>query len=163
MSLVVLINFYTAMNCCVKYYKHFYLLLTLLPKNIVQRVMLTVILAEDVCLNFWLFFLHNEFTIIEMIVCSWLAVISLIFYGCYYLLVGLSKTSNTQHNAHFFDTLSITPGDSVEEVKRRAEEKKVNLRYFSDGKVNSLLQKLFFINALKIFICVWKKLKMTVF
>ena len=53
------------------------------------------------------------------------------------LISGITRCGNVQHNEKFFDTLLITPADTVEEVKARAEQKEINLRYFDDGKVRN--------------------------
>lgn len=42
-------------------------------------------------------------------------------------------------NPLFFDTLCISPKDGAAAVKRRAETKKINLRYFDDGNVSMFL------------------------
>lgn len=52
-----------------------------------------------------------------------------------FIHLGVKNAGHTQHNELFFDTLLITPNCSVEEIKQRAEEMKINLRYNSDGKV----------------------------
>ena len=39
-------------------------------------------------------------------------------------------------NDLFFDTIKIHPSSPVEEIKQRAIEKEVNLRYFEDGDVS---------------------------
>ncbi|XP_067928205.1 glycine dehydrogenase (decarboxylating), mitochondrial-like [Watersipora subatra] len=54
---------------------------------------------------------------------------------------GLTKAGNEQHNSYFFDTLLITPALPVEEVKSRAEGKKINLRYLPDGKIGVSLDE----------------------
>lgn len=50
---------------------------------------------------------------------------------------ALKENGYTQTNNVFFDTLHILPANHVtqEEIKARAEEKKINLRYFSDSSV----------------------------
>merc|ERR1719494_1571588 len=54
---------------------------------------------------------------------------------------GITHCGNLQHNEKFFDTLLVTPADSVEEVKARAEEKEINLRYFDDGRIGVALDE----------------------
>ena len=38
-------------------------------------------------------------------------------------------------NEMFFDTLKVKPSCGVEDIKSRASEKQINLRYFEDGTV----------------------------
>ncbi|KAL3269069.1 hypothetical protein HHI36_008152 [Cryptolaemus montrouzieri] len=45
---------------------------------------------------------------------------------------GLQEDGNQQANKLFFDTLKVYPRIGVEEVKNRAKEKKINLRYYDD-------------------------------
>lgn len=45
---------------------------------------------------------------------------------------GLQEDGNQQANKLFFDTLRIHPRIGVEEVKKRANEKRINLRYYDD-------------------------------
>lgn len=49
---------------------------------------------------------------------------------------ALKDNGHQQTNSVFFDTLHIIPkGVSVDEIKARAAEKKMNLRYFEDGAI----------------------------
>jgi glycine dehydrogenase len=57
------------------------------------------------------------------------------------LAQGLSASGNDLVNKFFFDTLTVEPKDNVAEVKRRAEEKKINLRYYLDGKIGISLDE----------------------
>lgn len=50
------------------------------------------------------------------------------------LAEGLKSSNNKIMNENFFDTIKIKPNLSVAEIKKRAEEKKINLRYFDDGQ-----------------------------
>lgn len=50
------------------------------------------------------------------------------------LAEGLKKSNNTVVNDLFFDTVKIKPNLSVDEIRKRADAKKINLRYFEDKK-----------------------------
>ncbi len=52
-----------------------------------------------------------------------------------FIATGLESNGNVLRNGHFFDTLKIKPSLPIEEIKVRAEEKEINLRYFADGDV----------------------------
>ncbi|KAK9890806.1 hypothetical protein WA026_012150 [Henosepilachna vigintioctopunctata] len=45
---------------------------------------------------------------------------------------GLQQDGNRQVNKLFFDTLKVYPIIGIEEVRHRAEQKKINLRYYDD-------------------------------
>lgn len=47
---------------------------------------------------------------------------------------GLEMDGNKLTNEYFFDTLKIVPSIGVDEVRTRANEKKINLRYFDDNE-----------------------------
>ena len=51
-----------------------------------------------------------------------------------YLFEGLKKADNSVLNDAFFDTIKVKPKASMDEIKARALEKKINLRYFENGK-----------------------------
>ena len=55
------------------------------------------------------------------------------------LAKGLSESGNTIENPMFFDTLKVTPRLDQTEIKLRAHEMKINLRYFPDGAVGKSL------------------------
>lgn len=57
------------------------------------------------------------------------------------LAKGLKDNGNTIENPMFFDTLKISPRLNMTEVKLRAQEKKINLRYFEDGSVGLSLDE----------------------
>lgn len=57
------------------------------------------------------------------------------------LAEGTKRAGNTVVNPLFFDTLCISPKDGAAAVKRRAETKKINLRYFDDGNVGVSLDE----------------------
>lgn len=48
---------------------------------------------------------------------------------------GIQKKNHVSLNNHFFDTLKIEPSTDLEDIKTKAKEKKINLRYFEDGKI----------------------------
>ncbi|XP_072378579.1 glycine dehydrogenase (decarboxylating), mitochondrial [Diabrotica undecimpunctata] len=54
---------------------------------------------------------------------------------------GLQQDGNTLSNKLFFDTLKIYPKLDIEEVKTRAQEKKINYRYYNDGAVGVALDE----------------------
>lgn len=59
------------------------------------------------------------------------------------LHAGLTNAGHTVSNQRFFDTLHVVPADgmSVEEIRCRAETKKINFRYFPDGSVGIALDE----------------------
>ncbi len=60
-----------------------------------------------------------------------------------------------------FDTLRIQPSLGADEVKARAEAKKINLRYFPDGDVSVLIEIFHFnleiLNSNFRSVCLWTK------
>ncbi|XP_017786858.1 PREDICTED: glycine dehydrogenase (decarboxylating), mitochondrial [Nicrophorus vespilloides] len=54
---------------------------------------------------------------------------------------GLTKDGNKITNDLFFDTLRIEPKIELDEVKARAQEKQINVRYFDDGAVGVSLDE----------------------
>lgn len=55
---------------------------------------------------------------------------------------ALENAGHTLSNKVFFDTLHVTPnGISVDEIRERAEQKKINFRYFNDGSVGISLDE----------------------
>lgn len=52
------------------------------------------------------------------------------------LILGLKAGGNTIENEIFFDTLKFKPQMSLNEIKQRAKEKRINLRYYEDGGVS---------------------------
>lgn len=61
---------------------------------------------------------------------------------------GITIQGHTQTNKNFFDTLRIEPSGPVEDVRFRAHEKKINLRYFDDGAVGISLDETVTLNDL---------------
>lgn len=47
---------------------------------------------------------------------------------------GLKKSNNTVVNDLFFDTIKVKPKMGFDEIRKRAEAKKINLRYFEDNQ-----------------------------
>ena len=54
------------------------------------------------------------------------------------LISGLKAGGNTIENELFFDTLKFKPQMSLNEIKQRSKEKRINLRYYEDGGVSGL-------------------------
>ncbi|XP_019868372.2 glycine dehydrogenase (decarboxylating), mitochondrial [Aethina tumida] len=54
---------------------------------------------------------------------------------------GLKEDGNILTNEYFFDTLRIQPKIDLDELKSRADEKKINLRYYDDGAVGVSLDE----------------------
>ncbi|XP_025837519.1 glycine dehydrogenase (decarboxylating), mitochondrial-like, partial [Agrilus planipennis] len=54
---------------------------------------------------------------------------------------GLKKDGHETQKSTFFDTLRIEPKISVDEIRSRAMEKKINLRYYDDGAVGVSLDE----------------------
>ena len=50
------------------------------------------------------------------------------------LAEGLKNSDNKIQNENFFDTIKIRPSLSIDQIKQRAEAKKINLRYFEDNQ-----------------------------
>ncbi|CAH1114079.1 unnamed protein product [Psylliodes chrysocephalus] len=57
------------------------------------------------------------------------------------LCYGLQEDGNTLSNKYFFDTLKVYPKLNLQEVKSRADEKKINYRYYTDGAVGVALDE----------------------
>jgi len=57
------------------------------------------------------------------------------------LAKGLKDSGNTIENSLFFDTIKVSPRLDISEVKIRAQEKNINLRYFEDGCVGLSLDE----------------------
>lgn len=55
----------------------------------------------------------------------------------YILFVGISEAGHTVNNEIFYDTLKITPKNGADEIRQKAQQKMINLRYFSDGDVST--------------------------
>ena len=49
------------------------------------------------------------------------------------LAKGLRESGNVVENEHFFDTIKVSPRLSATEIRLRAHEVNINLRYFPDG------------------------------
>jgi glycine dehydrogenase len=57
------------------------------------------------------------------------------------LAQGITDAGNEIVNQQFFDTLTVKPRDSSAAVRKRAESKEINLRYFADGNVGVSLDE----------------------
>ena len=53
------------------------------------------------------------------------------------LAKGLSDAGNKVENGLFFDTIKVNPLIDLHEIRHRAMEMEINLRYFEDGSVSS--------------------------
>jgi hypothetical protein len=73
----------------------------------------------------------------------------------------LADAGNVIRNDLVFDTLRIQPSLGTDEVKARAEAKKINLRYFPDGDVSVLIEIFQFnlstLNSNFRSVCLWTK------
>lgn len=61
--------------------------------------------------------------------------------GALLLAKGLQDSGNIVENGLFFDTIKVQPMLDIAEIKHRAHEMKVNLRYFEDGSVGVSLDE----------------------
>ena len=52
------------------------------------------------------------------------------------LAKGLADAGNKVENGLFFDTIKVNPLIDLHEIRHRAMEMEVNLRYFEDGSVS---------------------------
>lgn len=52
---------------------------------------------------------------------------------------SLKAAGHSIKNENFFDTLKIHPKTSLEQIKQRANEKRVNLRYYENGSVSKAI------------------------
>ncbi|XP_035211517.1 glycine dehydrogenase (decarboxylating), mitochondrial-like isoform X2 [Stegodyphus dumicola] len=57
------------------------------------------------------------------------------------LAEGIKAAGHKLEHIRFFDTIKVIPKSNVSNVKRRAEEKKINLRYFDDQSVGISLDE----------------------
>ncbi|XP_066154091.1 glycine dehydrogenase (decarboxylating), mitochondrial [Euwallacea fornicatus] len=57
------------------------------------------------------------------------------------LHLGLQRSGSVLSNEYFFDTLRVQPAISLEEIRNRAEEMTINLRYYDDGWVGIALDE----------------------
>ena len=53
------------------------------------------------------------------------------------LAKGLAEAGNKVENGLFFDTIKVSPLIDLVEIRHRAMEMEVNLRYFEDGSVSN--------------------------
>lgn len=52
------------------------------------------------------------------------------------LAQGLRDSGNTIDSKVFFDTIKVNPSMASSEIRERAKQKEINLRYFDDGGVS---------------------------
>lgn len=57
------------------------------------------------------------------------------------LHVGFTDAGHKSLNQLFFDTLHIKPNKPIEEIKKAADAKEINLRYFKDGTIGIALDE----------------------
>ncbi|BFZ16730.1 hypothetical protein BsWGS_19769 [Bradybaena similaris] len=57
------------------------------------------------------------------------------------LAEGIRKSGHTVTSSAFFDTVKFQPKGGLEDIKRRAEEKKINLRYYPCGRISIALDE----------------------
>lgn len=50
------------------------------------------------------------------------------------LAEGLRKSNNQVLNKEYFDTIKVKPNENLDQLRKKAEAKKINLRYFSDNQ-----------------------------
>ena len=56
--------------------------------------------------------------------------------GTLLLAKGLQDSGNNVENGLFFDTIKVQPRLDIAEIKHRATEMRINLRYFEDDSVS---------------------------
>uniref|UniRef100_A0A2C9JQZ7 Glycine cleavage system P protein n=1 Tax=Biomphalaria glabrata TaxID=6526 RepID=A0A2C9JQZ7_BIOGL len=64
-----------------------------------------------------------------------------VHHGALLLAEGVKKSGHTLTSTVFFDTVKFQPKDGIADIKRKAEEKKINLRYYTDGEVSVSLDE----------------------
>lgn len=57
------------------------------------------------------------------------------------LAAGLVGSGCKLHSERFFDTITISPVNKLEDIKTRAREEKINLRYNEDGSIGVSLDE----------------------
>lgn len=80
------------------------------------------------CIDFKYFTFFRPFIVIVIVIC---------------IFPGIKKRGHKQSNDVYFDTLYVVPSPDhdASAIKVRAEEKKVNLRYFDEGAVGVALDE----------------------
>jgi glycine dehydrogenase len=73
---------------------------------------------------------------------------------CYLLITELAGAGHTIEHKVYFDTLKIKAKD-VNAVKKRAQEHRINLRYYSDGAVGVALDETTGAKELKVLLTVF--------
>lgn len=69
------------------------------------------------------------------------------------LFPGIRKSGHTVTSSAFFDTVKFQPKGSQEDIKRRAEEKKINLRYYPCGRVSFKDMNEISISGINVLVC----------
>ena len=64
-----------------------------------------------------------------------------VHHGALLLAKGLAESGNVVENGLFFDTLKVQPRLDIAEIRHRATEMRVNLRYFGDEHVGIALDE----------------------
>ncbi|KAH9523748.1 hypothetical protein Btru_040821 [Bulinus truncatus] len=64
-----------------------------------------------------------------------------VHHGALLFAEGVKRGGHTLTSTVFFDTVKFQPKNGHAEIKKRAEEKKINLRYYSDGQVSASLDE----------------------
>ncbi|XP_059163007.1 glycine dehydrogenase (decarboxylating), mitochondrial-like [Physella acuta] len=64
-----------------------------------------------------------------------------VHHGALLLNEGVKRSGHKVNSEEFFDTVKFLPKNGQAEIKKRAEEKKINLRYFDDGQVSVSLDE----------------------
>lgn len=57
------------------------------------------------------------------------------------LAESLKSAGYVIKNEHYFDTLYIQPKSNLEQIKQRAKDKRINLRYYNDGHIGVSLDE----------------------
>lgn len=50
-------------------------------------------------------------------------------------LLGIKRAGHTLKSKTFFDTVKFQPATSQQDIRKKAEAKEINIRYFDDGCV----------------------------
>lgn len=59
-------------------------------------------------------------------------------------ILGVKAAGHKLEHENFFDTIKIIPKTSAADIKKRAEQKRINFRYFDDNTVSLLgISKIF--------------------
>lgn len=64
-----------------------------------------------------------------------------VHHGALLLSEGIKKGGHKLTSTVFFDTVKFEPKGGQDEIKKRAEEKRINLRYYPDGEISMSLDE----------------------